>query len=66
MNTPPNAAKPPRRSFTFDAVPEDEDKQDELNRLMRKPGETKSDGLEGLDSQDLAGKPCAAQHHPPK
>jgi hypothetical protein len=26
-------------SFTFDAIPEDDEVQDELNRLLRKPGD---------------------------
>jgi hypothetical protein len=30
---------PPRPSFTFDAIPEDEEMQEELNRRLRKPGE---------------------------
>ena len=29
----------PGFSQTFDAIPEDEERQEELNRLMKKPGE---------------------------
>jgi hypothetical protein len=39
VNTPPNNTTEPRKSYTFEAVPEDEETQDELNRRLRKPGE---------------------------
>jgi hypothetical protein len=34
-----NELEGPRKSYTFDATPEDEATQDELNRLLRKPGD---------------------------
>jgi hypothetical protein len=39
MNTPTETPEEPRTSYTYDAIPEDEERQEELNRLMRKPGE---------------------------
>jgi hypothetical protein len=39
MNTSPNKTVEPRMSYTFDAIPEDDEHQDELNRRLRKPGE---------------------------
>ena len=39
MNTTPNKTVERRKSFTFEAIPEDEKTQDELNRRLRKPGE---------------------------
>ena len=38
MNTTPNKTVEPRKSYTFEAIPEDEETQDELNRRLRKPG----------------------------
>jgi hypothetical protein len=34
----PNKTEGPRTVITVDALPEDEERQDELNRTMRKPG----------------------------
>jgi hypothetical protein len=39
VNTSPNKTMEPRKSFTFEAIPEDEETQEELNRRLRKPGE---------------------------
>lgn len=39
MNTTPNKIIEPRKSYSFEATPEDEETQDELNRRLRKPGE---------------------------
>jgi hypothetical protein len=39
VNTKPDKTVEPRKSFTFEAVPEDEETQEELNRSLRKPGE---------------------------
>jgi hypothetical protein len=39
MNSTPGKAVEPRTSYTFDAIPEDDETQDELNRRLRKPGE---------------------------
>jgi hypothetical protein len=39
VNTTPNETVEPRKSYTFEAVPEDEQTQDALNRRLRKPGE---------------------------
>jgi hypothetical protein len=39
METAPKKTEEPRLSYQFDAIPEDEATQDELNRRMRKPGE---------------------------
>jgi hypothetical protein len=39
VETTPKPTEEPRLSYTFDAVPEDEATQDELNRRLRKPGE---------------------------
>jgi hypothetical protein len=56
METTPKKIDEPRLSYTFDAVPEDEETQDELNRRMRKPGEpgyrppgTKTDVSQSMD-----------------
>jgi hypothetical protein len=39
MNAAPKKNDAPRASYTVDAIPEDGDRQDELNRRLRKPGE---------------------------
>ena len=39
MNITPKKTQEPRRSYTFDAIPDDNETQDELNRRLRKPGE---------------------------
>ena len=39
MNTTPNKTVEPNKSYTFEAIPEDEETQEELNRRLRKPGE---------------------------
>jgi hypothetical protein len=39
MNVPPKKNEDPRQSYTFDAIPEDDERQEELNRVRRKPGE---------------------------
>ena len=39
MDTTPDKSVEPRLSFTFDAIPEDDETQDELNQRLRKPGE---------------------------
>jgi len=39
MDSTPQRSEEPRASFTFDAIPEDDERQEELNRTMRKPGE---------------------------
>jgi len=40
MNTNPDKTVEPRKSFTFEAIPEDDETQEELNRRLRKPGES--------------------------
>lgn len=39
MSAPLNKSGDPTKSYTFDAIPEDEDTQEALNRRLRKPGE---------------------------
>jgi hypothetical protein len=39
MSATPPPPWPPLPSFAFDAIPEDEEMQEELNRRLRKPGE---------------------------
>jgi hypothetical protein len=39
VNPTPDQTREPRKSYTFDAIPEDEETQDELNHRLRKPGE---------------------------
>jgi hypothetical protein len=39
VSTTSNKTVEPRKSYTFEAIPEDEETQDELNRRLRKPGE---------------------------
>jgi hypothetical protein len=39
VSTSPHMTEGPRTVITVDAIPEDEDRQDELNRTMRKPGD---------------------------
>ena len=39
MNSMPNKADEPRSMYTADAIPEDDETQEELNRRFRKPGE---------------------------
>jgi hypothetical protein len=56
METSPRKPEEPRLSYTFDAVPEDDEAQEDLNRRMHKPGETgycppgkKTDVSQGMD-----------------
>jgi hypothetical protein len=39
MNAIPKKNDAPRGSYTADAIPEDDERQDELNHRLRKPGE---------------------------
>ncbi len=39
MSATPKKSENAPTAHTFDAIPEDEEKQDELNRRLRKPGE---------------------------
>jgi hypothetical protein len=43
MPSTPKESVEPRKSYTFDAIPEDEETQDELNHRLRKPGEPNYD-----------------------
>lgn len=39
MDKTPHETVQPRNTYTFEAVPEDAETQEELNRRLRKPGE---------------------------
>jgi hypothetical protein len=62
VNTPSNTVEP-TKSYTFEAVPEDEETQEQLNRRLRKPGEPGYDTSPKSSNTGTA-QPASESKHP--